>query len=140
MIRVASRTGMLIAVMVLLLAGCSGTPSENQLFEQARVAQEANDPQTAITAYQSIVEHYPTGDRSDEAQFMIGFLYANDLGDTTNARAAYQYFLDTYGETADSGMVISANWELSHLGTGVEQIDEILQFNGEEEEPAGGGE
>ncbi|MCB2211723.1 outer membrane protein assembly factor BamD [bacterium] len=119
----------LVLVMALVLStGCASGPSEEELFVKAKKAQEARDFYAAVAAYQAVVDAYPKGERADEAQFMIGFLYANDIRDTTMAKEAYKTFLDTYSTTSDSGMVMSARWELANLGKDVEDIEEVMKF------------
>ena len=124
-----------VALMSLaLIVGCSSKPSEEELFVKAKKAQEARDFYAAVQAYQNVVTEYPQGDRADEAQFMIGFLYANDIQDTAKAKDAYQKFLDNYTAVSDSGMVLSAKWELANLGKDIKDIEEVVKF-AEETEP-----
>lgn len=117
-----------VALAALLAVGCSNKPSEEDLFTKAKKAQETKDFTQAIDIYKSVVEFYPAGDRADEAQFMVGFLYANDVKDTVKAREAYQTFLDKFSATSDSGMILSAKWEIANLGRDVEDIDEVMKF------------
>lgn len=124
--------GGLLLVTLLVLTGCSKKPSEEELFSKAKTAQEARDFTAAVDAYKQVVANYPDGERADEAQFMVGFLYANDIGDTTAARAAYETFLEKYAENSDNGMVLSAKWELANLGKDVDEIEEIMSFTGED--------
>jgi outer membrane protein assembly factor BamD (BamD/ComL family) len=115
---------LLAVVLTIGLAACS-SQSEQQMFDQAKAYQEAGDFRQAIESYRQIVAKYPRGERSDEAQFMIGFLYANELQDIEKAKAAYKSFLDNYATTADSGMVMSAKWEMQHLGRDISEIEEL---------------
>jgi len=123
---------LLISILVLVV-GCQQKPSEADLFTKAKTAQEARDFNAAVNAYEEVVAQYPTGDKADEAQFMIGFLYANDLGDTLNARVAYEKFLKDYSDNSDEGMVLSAKWELANLGKSIEEIDDVMDFTQGEE-------
>ena len=125
-------TGGLLLVSLLLTTGCKKKPTEEALFTKAKTAQEARDFKGAVQAYKDVVASYPTGKKADEAQFMIGFLYANDIGDTAQARQAYETFLTHYAAGADSGMVLSAKWELSNLGKDVDQIEQVMQFAGQD--------
>ncbi|MBS1260920.1 MAG: Outer membrane protein assembly factor BamD [Calditrichaeota bacterium] len=135
-------------IAIGLIAGCSSGPSEEELFTQAKKAQEARDFYGAVDAYKQVVSNYPNGDRADEAQFMVGFLYANDIRDVEKAKDAYETFLEKYSATSDSGMVLSAKWELANLGKEIEDIEEVMKFAREaqgetettDEQEAGGGE
>ncbi len=125
MIRYASFV--LIALLVVLAVwGCSGPDSEEKLFEQAKAAQEQQNFKKALECYEKIVEINPGSARAGEAQFMVGFLYANNLNEIEKARTAYERFLEIYGESADSGLVISVQWELDHLGRDVSEIEELI--------------
>ncbi|GBE29108.1 outer membrane protein assembly factor BamD [bacterium BMS3Bbin04] len=121
-------TTLILIVALVFSAGCASGPTEEELFVKAKKAQEARDFYAAVQSYNEVVTAYPNGDRADEAQFMIGFLYANDIRDTTKARDAYLTFLDRYTATSDSGMVLSARWELANLGKDVEDIEEVMRF------------
>jgi len=124
----------LISLFVLAI-GCQKQASEAELFSIAKKAQESRDYVAAVDAYKNVVAQYPNGDRADEAQFMIGFLYANDIGDTLQARTAYENFLKNYSSASDEGMVLSAKWELANLGRDIEEINEVMDFaKGEKEE------
>ncbi|MBD3165065.1 tetratricopeptide repeat protein [bacterium] len=114
----------LAAALLLSLTACT-SQSEQDMFDQAKAYQEAGDFRQAIETYRQIVAKYPEGDRSDEAQFMIGFLYANELQEIDKAKEAYGVFLDRYSETADSGMVMSAKWEVANLGRDISEIEEL---------------
>ncbi len=121
-------TSLILIVALVLGAGCAKGPSEEELFVKAKKAQEARDFYAAVQAYGEVVQTYPNGDKADEAQFMIGFLYANDIRDTVKAKEAYNKFLETYSASSDSGMVLSARWELANLGKDVEDIEEVMKF------------
>ena len=127
--RFVTVAGGLLLVALLVITGCSNKSSEEELFSKAKAAQESRDFAAAVEAYKQVVQNYPEGERADEAQFMVGFLYANDIGDTTAARDAYQVFLDKYSERSDEGMVMSARWELDNLGKNVDEIEEIMSFS-----------
>jgi outer membrane protein assembly factor BamD (BamD/ComL family) len=121
-------TTLILIVALIFSAGCAQGPTEEELFVKAKKAQEARDFYAAVSAYSEVVQAYPNGERADEAQFMIGFLYANDIRDIVKAKEAYNTFLETYAATSDSGMVLSARWELANLGKDVEDIEEVMKF------------
>jgi len=128
--RVVTVAGSLLLAVLLLTTGCQKKPSEEELFSKAKAAQEARDFSGAVAAYKQVVANYPSGEKADEAQFMVGFLYANDIGDTAAARSAYETFLEKYAANSDSGMVLSAKWELANLGKNVDQIEDVMHFAG----------
>ncbi|MDZ7262494.1 MAG: tetratricopeptide repeat protein, partial [candidate division KSB1 bacterium] len=57
------------------------------------------------------------------AQFMIGYLYANEIKDLDKARSAYQVFLEKYPENE---LVPSVKWELDHLGKDISEIEFLV--------------
>jgi peptidyl-prolyl cis-trans isomerase C len=84
------------------------TPQE--LFEQA---QASGQPVDRIALYRSLVRKYPKERVSEQAAFMIGFTYAEDLSDSSSARGAFEEFLRTYPH---SDLATSARWMLDHMG------------------------
>jgi len=87
----------------------------DELFLEAESAFETLDFERAVKCYEEIVKRYPSDSRAAEAQFLIGFVYANDIGDIPLAKEAYTTFLDNFSTSSDRGMVLSAQWELANL-------------------------
>ena len=56
--------------------------SARDLFERARTLR---NPEEKLELYRRIVTEFPDGDLADASQFMVGFVYAEELGDTTAA-------------------------------------------------------
>jgi peptidyl-prolyl cis-trans isomerase C len=77
-----------------------------------RLATEASDPRDKITYYEVLLGKYPQYDRADEAQFMIGFVYSEELRDKEKARDAFQAMLNNY---PDSQIRDSASYMLQNL-------------------------
>jgi len=121
MLRGSTRT-LLVLILMAAIAGCNRGPSQEQLFEKAKKAQEESNFPAAIQAYQEIVKHYPKSPQAAQCQFMVGYLYANHMKNLDLAREAYQTFLRNYPEDA---LVKDAQWELDHLGKDVNEIDEL---------------
>jgi hypothetical protein len=69
-----------------------------------------------------VVKEYPESKYGPQAQFMIGFVYANNQVDTSKAREAYNLFLEKYG---DHELAASVKWELENLG---KDINDILKI------------
>jgi tetratricopeptide (TPR) repeat protein len=88
-----------------------GTPADEIL----RMATEASDPQDRIDYYRALLRMYPKYERADEAQFMIGFMYSEELHDFDKARPEYQKVINTY---PDSDIRNSAQYMLEHMGEG----------------------
>ncbi len=82
-----------------------------KLFEMAQIT---SDPRKRIQYYREIVEKFPNDEHACEAQFMIGFVYSEELNDFDKAREA----LAKVKERADckEEMVTSAQWLLDNMG------------------------
>lgn len=83
------------------------TPQE--LFEQAQAAGIAND---RISLYRQLVKQYPKERVSEQAAFMIGFTYAEELADYGSARTAFDDFIRDFPQ---SDLVKSARWMLENM-------------------------
>ncbi|MBZ0264457.1 tetratricopeptide repeat protein [bacterium] len=125
----------LMTMMLIVIGGCEKKPTAEEMFTQAKSYQENQDFQKAVDTYEKIIELYPNGKLTDKAQFMIGFVYANNMNDVESARSAYKKFLDVYGATADSGMVASANWELENIGKDINEIEALKNLTTKEGMP-----
>lgn len=117
----------IVAFALLFVIGCSSKQSESELLEAATQSQADGRIIEAINHYASVVEYYPDGEHAPKSQFMIGFLYANELEDTASARMEYQRFLDLYAGKCDSTMILSAKWELQNLGRDVDDLEGVFQ-------------
>jgi EpsD family peptidyl-prolyl cis-trans isomerase len=92
--------------------------SEEELFT---LAQETDDPLTRLNYYSELVFNYPDGDHAAEAQFMIGFIHAEELSNYEAARNAFERMKTRY---PDSDLVASADWMLEHMGEENPPFDE----------------
>jgi len=127
----------LIPVVFLLSStGCEKKPSEDQLFSDARKLQEEGKYAEAVTGYEKLIQVHPKGKYAPQAQFMIGFICANELKDLAKAEKAYKAFLEKYAAKSDSGMVASARWELENLGKDINQIEDLSGVIGQGEQQA----
>jgi outer membrane protein assembly factor BamD (BamD/ComL family) len=59
-----------------------------------------------------MVARFPDFVQADRAQFMVGFVYAEELGDTVQARAAFERFMTLYPQ---SDLVEDARYMLGAL-------------------------
>lgn len=72
-----------------------------------------------LNYYKLFVERYPDLQPTPVAQFLIGFIYNNDLRMIDSARVAYETFLYKYPEHQ---LAESAKFELAMLGKPPEEI------------------
>lgn len=73
----------------------------------------------AIDIHNQVIKKYPGTKLEVRSQFMIGYIYANELGELENARTAYQEFLDKF---PDEELAPSVKWEIENLGVDISQI------------------
>src|SRR5262249_24975508 len=64
--------------------------------ELMRQATESQNPLDKIEYYRALLKKYPTYERADEAQFMIGFVYSEELHDCARAKPEYEAVLKNY--------------------------------------------
>ncbi|MFH1145039.1 MAG: peptidyl-prolyl cis-trans isomerase [Candidatus Eisenbacteria bacterium] len=62
----------------------------------AQAVRGEQDPRRRIRMYEEIVARFPGDDRHAEALFMIGFEYAENLGERERARETFERFLAEY--------------------------------------------
>ncbi len=89
----------------------SSKKSARDLFQDA---QQAGTPQSRIAAYQLVVDSYPEADVSPQAQFMVGFIYSEELKEYEKAEAAFKALLQRYPK---SELAASATWMVEHMRT-----------------------
>lgn len=83
--------------------------SEEELFT---LAQDTEDPAKRLSYYSELVFNYPEGKHADEAQFMIGFIQAEELKNYNAAENALRRMLEVY---PDSELADSARWLLENM-------------------------
>jgi peptidyl-prolyl cis-trans isomerase C len=94
------------------------TRTEEELFT---LAQETEDPVQRLAYYGELVMGYPDGEHADEAQFMIGFIQAEELQNYDAARNAFERLLSEY---PDSELKDSANWMIENMGEETPPFDD----------------
>lgn len=77
-----------------------------------QAAQAAGTAQQRIELFRTVVARYPEDKAAAQAQFMIGFTYAEELSDFPAAREAFGEFLKRY---PDANLVESARWMLENM-------------------------
>jgi outer membrane protein assembly factor BamD (BamD/ComL family) len=115
----------IIPLMLAFIIGCQKGPTAEDVFNEAKQLQEDANYTDAVTKYEKLVQTHPKSRYAPQAQFMIGFIYANELDDLDKAKVAYEKFLEVYASESDSGMVASAEWELRNLGKDINEIEDL---------------
>ncbi len=82
------------------------------LFE---LAQKTTDPQKRVGYYQEIVDRYPEDEHACEAQFMVGFVYSEELNKFDLARRALEEVVKRPNGCSEE-MKKSARWMLENMG------------------------
>ena len=87
------------------------TREAKELFDQA---QNTEDPAARLKIYEQIVAQHGDTQYAAQAQFMIGFIYAEELKDKERARAALTALIERY---PSSELVDSARFMLNNMDT-----------------------
>jgi tetratricopeptide (TPR) repeat protein len=85
--------------------------SAQELFHEG---QGAGTPVARIAAYRRLLEEYPESEVSPQAQFMVGFVYSEELKNYDEAEKAFNELLKHY---PNSELVESARWMIAHMRT-----------------------
>jgi outer membrane protein assembly factor BamD (BamD/ComL family) len=109
----------LSACVCFLISGC-GSKSPEELFNLAQQAENDGDFQKAVDLYTMLLEKYPDNEHNYKAQFMIGFIYSEELKDYDQARVAMQKVVEKY---PDCDLADDAQWMLDHMGKNLEDIE-----------------
>ncbi len=81
---------------------------------------DLRDFNNAISAYSSVIDKFSGSEQEAQAQFMIGYIYANILGDKLKAEENYKNFLTKY---PNHELAPSVKFELDYLGKDINEID-----------------
>jgi parvulin-like peptidyl-prolyl isomerase len=82
-----------------------------ELFKEA---QEKGPAAERIAAYEKLLAVYPESEVSPQAQFMIGFIYSEELKNYDEAEKAFRKVLKNYPQ---SELAASAKWMVEHMRT-----------------------
>ena len=74
-------------------------------------AQNARTPQEALAYYEQILREFPKDDNAYKAQFMIGFVYSEQLEESERAKLAFEKVIKNY---PNSDLVEDAKWMLEN--------------------------
>ncbi len=92
-------------------------PSPEELFRQA---QTTTDPATRIRMYEDLLHLYPGSPYAEQAQFMVGFVYSEELSDYDNAEKEFKTLVARYPK---SELTKSAQWMLDNMRKGTPAFD-----------------
>jgi TolA-binding protein len=111
-------SGIIVALLMSSLilscsSGSSGKKTEEELYTLAQEYSEKGDFQSAIETYQEILKVYPDSSRAYKAQFLIAFVYSENLKDYQNAKISYGKVLEKYPDCdlADDARYMLENME-----------------------------
>ena len=85
--------------------------SARDLFKEA---QEAGPPAERVAKYEALLQEYPDSEVSPQAQFMVGFIYSEELKKYDQAEQAFKQLLARYPK---SELAPSAQWMVDHMRT-----------------------
>jgi outer membrane protein assembly factor BamD (BamD/ComL family) len=106
----------------LVLPNSDKTPEF--LFSAAQTSKLLQTYDKCISLFDWIIEKYPTNPKAENASFMKGFLFDNDLKDSATAHKFYNEFIEKYPK---SEFVDDAQMLIKNLGKSEEEILKELQ-------------
>lgn len=92
-------------------------PTPEELFRQA---QATTDPATRIRMYEDLLRLYPSSGYAEQAQFMVGFVYSEELSDYDNAEKQFKTLVARFPK---SELTKSAQWMLENMRKGTPAFD-----------------
>lgn len=93
-------------------------------FKEAQAAASADQ---RIDLYRKLVAQFPDDSVSIQAQFMIGFTYAEDLGDYDHAREEFRKFIAAHPK---SELVNSALWMMENMDKPAPELKDTPEGSG----------
>jgi TolA-binding protein len=91
-----SKIMVFLAVLGFLWSCSSEKKSEEQLYAEAQAYSEKGEFTSAIKTYEEILRLYPESPNSYKAQFLIGFVYSENLKDYNKAKEVYEKVIKNY--------------------------------------------
>ena len=77
-------------------SGSKEKKTEQELYTDAQNYSEKGEFPSAIKTYEGILEAYPDSPRAYKAQFLIGFVYSENLKDYEKAKENYRKVIEKY--------------------------------------------
>jgi len=91
-----SKIVVFLAVVGFLWSCSAEKKSEEQLYAEAQACSEKGNFTSAIKTYEEILKLYPESPNSYKAQFLIGFVYSENLKDYNKAKEVYEKVIKKY--------------------------------------------
>jgi outer membrane protein assembly factor BamD (BamD/ComL family) len=88
-----------ILTLALILASCSGRNAQN-LYDEARAAEDSGKFTVAAEKYEQVVRDYPTEAVAETSLYKVITIRSNSAGDRTPAVDAQRRFLELYPKSA----------------------------------------
>ncbi len=90
----------------------------DSLMQMAQVLM-GTDPDAAIQYFELYLERFPEHAKADQAQFLIGFTYSEQLGNYERAREAFSRLISVYPE---SELADDAQWMIENMEKPIEEF------------------
>lgn len=100
-------------------SGSEGKKTEQDLYTEAQNHSEDGNFESAIGTYEKILELFPDSPRVYKAQFLIGFVYSENLKDQQKAKENYLKVIDDYPEC---DLADDARYMIEMMETGAEPM------------------
>ncbi|OGF18185.1 MAG: hypothetical protein A2W00_09905 [Candidatus Eisenbacteria bacterium RBG_16_71_46] len=97
--------------------------SPREMFDEA---QQVTAPTARIDAFEAMLRAYPDDPLAAQAQFMVGFIYSDELKDYDRAEKAFRELLKRFPK---SELAASAQWMVEHM-----RSTDVPTFNGSDED------
>lgn len=119
----------IVPTMLIILAigsfifSCSssseGKKTEQDLYTDAQNHSEDGNFESAIDTYENLLELFPDSPKAYKAQFLIGFVYSENLKDQQKAKENYLKVIDDYPEC---DLADDARYMIEMMETGAEPM------------------
>ncbi len=77
------------------------------------------DPEVAVRYFELFLDRYPDNERCDQAQFLIGFTFSEQMKDFDSARGAFAVLVEEYPE---SELADDALWMIDNMEIPIEEF------------------
>jgi peptidyl-prolyl cis-trans isomerase C len=108
--------------------------SPEELFQ---AAMDSKDSHQRIRIYEELIKKFPDSKYASQAQFMIGFIYSEELGEYDKAEEAFRIVIAEYPE---SELLDSAKWMIENMrdeSQSVGSVEDVKRRAKESSQPSG---